>query len=98
MSESRCEFFCFLYRFDLDPDLETRLYNNTDEDVNLRGKHMHFLKDRECDNGRNHSTQGDCRAKAPININETSVLVGILSLLSLTLSISSISVYMSHDP
>ena len=31
---------------------------------------MRFLKDRECNNGRNHTTQEDCRAKAPINISE----------------------------
>ncbi len=38
---------------------------------------MRFLKDRECNNGENHTTQGDCRAKAPIHIAETkSVQVG----------------------
>ena len=37
---------------------------------------MRFLKDRKCNNGRNHSVQGDCRAKAPINILEKVVLVG----------------------
>jgi hypothetical protein len=33
---------------------------------------MHFLKDNECNNGSNHnvSSQGDCRAKAPIHISE----------------------------
>ena len=30
---------------------------------------MRFLKDRECKNGINHSTQEDCRAKAPIHIS-----------------------------
>ena len=30
---------------------------------------MRFLKDRECKNGINHSTQEDCRAKAPIYIS-----------------------------
>lgn len=30
---------------------------------------MRFLKDRECNNGTNHSTQKDCRAKAPIHIS-----------------------------
>ena len=52
------------------------LDNNTDDHVNLRGKHMRFLKDRECNKSGNHSTQGDCRAKAPINISESSVQVG----------------------
>jgi hypothetical protein len=32
---------------------------------------MRFLKDRECINGENHSTEGDCRAKAPVHIAET---------------------------
>ena len=52
------------------------LENNTDDDVNLRGKHMRFLKDRPCNEGRNHTTQGDCRAKAPITISEMEVQVG----------------------
>ena len=52
------------------------LDNNTDDDVNLSGKHMRYLKNRECNKGRNHSTQGDCRAKAPINISKTLVQVG----------------------
>ena len=29
---------------------------------------MHFLVDHPCNNGKNHRTQGDCRAKAPIHI------------------------------
>ena len=38
---------------------------------------MRFLKDRDCNNGENHTTQGDCRAKAPIHIAESrSVQVG----------------------
>ena len=32
---------------------------------------MRFLKDRECKNGINHSTQEDCRAKAPIHISSS---------------------------
>ncbi len=31
---------------------------------------MRFLKDRECDNGKNHTTQGDCRAKVSIHTSE----------------------------
>ena len=56
--------------------IESVLDNNTDDDVNLRGKYTRFLKDRPCNEGRNHTTQGDCRAKAPITISETAVQVG----------------------
>jgi hypothetical protein len=70
-------FVAFVCRFDPDPEIESVLDNNTDENVDLSGKFMRFLKDRECNNGENHSTQGDCRAKAPIHISETrSVQVG----------------------
>ena len=46
------------------------LENSTDDDVDLSGKFMRFLKDSECNNGTNHSTDdaGDCRAKVPIHI------------------------------
>ena len=38
---------------------------------------MRFLKDRECNNGKNHNmNQGDCRAKAPIIISGSIVQVG----------------------
>ena len=38
---------------------------------------MHFLMDRKCNNGENHTTQGYCRAKVPIHIFEPgSVQVG----------------------
>ena len=39
---------------------------------------MRFLKDRECNNGKNHSTetQGDCRAKASIIISGNIAQVG----------------------
>ena len=38
---------------------------------------MRFLKDRECNNGKNHTTQGDCRAKVLIRTSEArSVQVG----------------------
>ena len=39
---------------------------------------MRFLKDRECNNGKNHNTkiQGDCRAKASIIISGSIVQVG----------------------
>ena len=67
----------FVCRFDPDPEIESVLDNNTDENVDLTGKYMRFLKDRECNNGENHNTQGDCRAKAPIHISQTrSVQVG----------------------
>ena len=32
---------------------------------------MRFLKDRMCNNGENHTTEEDCRAKAPIHIAES---------------------------
>ena len=31
---------------------------------------MRFLKDRDCNNGENHTTQGDCRAKVSIHTSE----------------------------
>ncbi len=38
---------------------------------------MHFLMDRKCNNGENHTTKGDCRAKVPIHIFQSrSVQVG----------------------
>jgi hypothetical protein len=38
---------------------------------------MRFLRDRPCNNGENHTTQEDCRAKVPIHISESkSVQVG----------------------
>ena len=68
-------FVGFLCRFDPDPVFPLVLDNNTDD--NLNGKYMHFLTDRDCNNGENHSTQGDCHAKAPIHISEKrSVQVG----------------------
>ena len=62
-------FVDILCRFD--PEDESELANNTDDGVDLAGKDIRFLKDRECDNGENHTTQGDCRAKVPIHISET---------------------------
>ena len=59
-------------RFDPDPEIESELHNNTEEGINLEGKDMRFLKDRECNGGENHSTQGDCRAVAPIHIFSSS--------------------------
>ena len=59
----------FLCRFD--PDDESELSNNTTDNVDLRGKEMRFLKDRECNNGENHTTQGDCRAKVLIHLYES---------------------------
>ncbi|XP_028409879.1 uncharacterized protein LOC114532546 isoform X2 [Dendronephthya gigantea] len=59
------------YTLRFDPDTESELPNNTAKNVDLRGKFMRFLKDNECNNGTNHSTQGDCRAKAPIHVSET---------------------------
>ena len=56
-----------LRRFD--PEDESELANNTEDGVDLEGKYMRFLKDRECNNGENHTTQGDCRAKVPITTN-----------------------------
>ena len=56
-----------MLRFDTDSDIESVLDNSTDDDVDLSGKYMRFLKDRECNNGFNHNTQQDCRAKAPIH-------------------------------
>ena len=50
--------------------MEYVLANNTRDSVDARGRFMHFLKRRPC-NGSNHSTQGDCRAKAKIHINDT---------------------------
>ena len=68
-------FVAFVCRFN--PEEESVLVNTTDDNVDLRGKYVRFLKDRMCNNGENHSTQGDCRAKAPIHIAETkSVQVG----------------------
>jgi hypothetical protein len=65
----------FLCRFD--PDDESELANNTIDGVDLRGKNMRFLKDEKCNNGENHTTQGNCRAKFPIHISESlSVQVG----------------------
>ena len=32
---------------------------------------MHFLIGRECINGENHTTQGDCRAIVPVFISES---------------------------
>ena len=58
-----------LCRFD--PDDESELSNNTTDGDDLRGKEMRFLKDRECNNGENHTTQGDCRAKFPIHTSES---------------------------
>jgi hypothetical protein len=59
-----------LYRFS--PDDISEVQSNTDDSIDLNGKYMHFLKDRECNNDRNHnvSSQGDCRAKTPIHILE----------------------------
>jgi hypothetical protein len=62
-------FVNILCRFD--PEDESELANNTDDGIDLEGKDMRFLKDRECNNGENHTTQGDCRAKVPIHISET---------------------------
>ena len=61
----------FLCRFNEDTGIGSVLDNNTDDHVDLRGKYMRFLKDRECKNGENHSTERDCRAKAPVHIAET---------------------------
>jgi hypothetical protein len=58
-----------LRRFD--PEDESELANNTEDGVDLKGKFMRFMKDRECNNGENHTTQGDCRAKVRIHISET---------------------------
>ena len=55
-----------------DPDDESELSNNTNDDDDLRGKEMRFLKDRQCNNGENHTMQGDCRAKFPIYTSECS--------------------------
>ena len=44
---------------------------NTYDHVDLRGKYMRFVKDRECINGKNHSKDKNCRAKAPVHIAET---------------------------
>ena len=54
------------------PDDTSEVQSNTDDNIDLNGKYMHFLKDRECNNGKNHnvSSQGDCRAKASIRISE----------------------------
>ena len=60
-----------------DPDDESESSNNTTDNVDLRGKEMRFLKDKKCNNGGNHTTQGDCGAKVPIHIYEGySVQVG----------------------
>jgi hypothetical protein len=58
-----------LCRFD--PDDELDLPNDTDDGVDLKGKYMRFLKDKKCNNGENHTTQGDCCAKVLIHISET---------------------------
>jgi hypothetical protein len=58
-----------LCRFD--PEDESELANKTDDGVDLEGLFMRFLKDRECNNGENHTTQDDCRAKVPIHISES---------------------------
>jgi hypothetical protein len=64
---SLCYFLC---RFN--PDGVSEVQSNTSDNTDLNGKYMHFLKDNECNNGSNHnvSSQGDCRAKAPIHISE----------------------------
>ena len=59
------------YTLWFDPDDESELSNSTTDDDDLRGKEMRFLKDRECNNGENHTTQGDCRAKFPIHTFES---------------------------
>ncbi|CAB4043703.1 Hypothetical predicted protein, partial [Paramuricea clavata] len=56
--------------FDPDPEIGSVLDNNTDDSIDLSGKYMRFLKDRECVNGENHSKQRDCRVKAPVHISE----------------------------
>ena len=61
------------------------LDNNTDDDSNLKGKYMRYLQDRECNNGKNHTTQKDCRAKVPISVSETTVQVGKHAKLAVTI-------------
>ena len=63
---------CFLRRFDPDPEIPLELDNNTEEKVDLNGRYMHFLKDNECNKGKNHrvAVGQDCCAKAPVHITE----------------------------
>ncbi|XP_028398817.1 uncharacterized protein LOC114522346 [Dendronephthya gigantea] len=63
-------------RFDPDLELESELHNNTEEGINLKGKDMRFLQ-KECHDGKNHSTQGDCRAVAPIYTSSISSVQGV---------------------
>ena len=63
-------FVAILYRFYPNIEIGSVVENSTDDNVVLSGKFMRFLKDKECNNGTNHSTDdaGDCRAKVPIHI------------------------------
>ena len=53
-----------------DPDGVCHLHSNTNDDTDLSGKYMHFLKDKTCNNGENHDIDlhDDLHAKALIHI------------------------------
>jgi hypothetical protein len=67
--EITCSIVIHLFLRRLNLDGVSKVPNNVAGDANLQGKYMRFLN-KECNEGENHTTQTDCRAKVQIHFSE----------------------------